>query len=79
MSVPGHVTPIIDPRRCVGCGICVAVCPSQALALRAGRATLVRPEDCTFCPRCEANCPREAIGRPFQISFAPPARRAPGQ
>lgn len=70
--------PTINPRRCTGCGICAEVCPTAAVAVRAGRAVIVRPADCTFCEICESHCPEKAIQRPFTISFAPPARRDGG-
>lgn len=67
--------PIIDPRRCTGCGTCVGLCPTGAVELNGGRAAIVRPADCTFCPICEGYCPNQAIGRPFLISFASQAKR----
>jgi ferredoxin len=63
--------PIIDLRRCTGCGVCAERCPTGAVELRGGRAAIVRPADCTFCPICESYCPHDAIGRPFTIVFAP--------
>jgi ferredoxin len=63
--------PIIDLRRCVGCGICVQRCPTQAVALFEQRAVIVHPERCTFCEVCEQYCPHSAIARPFVVRFAP--------
>jgi NAD-dependent dihydropyrimidine dehydrogenase PreA subunit len=73
MEAP-HVLPIIDLRMCRGCAVCVELCPTRAVELRGGQAAVVRPEDCTFCDICESYCPEGAIGRPFQIVFAPPGR-----
>ncbi|HEY1015831.1 MAG TPA: 4Fe-4S binding protein [Herpetosiphonaceae bacterium] len=66
--------PLIDLRRCTGCGECERLCPTQAVAIRSGHAVIVQPAACTFCDRCERSCPEEAIGRPFAISFAAPPR-----
>jgi ferredoxin len=63
--------PLIDLRRCTGCGICVELCPTQAVELRGGKALITRPAACTFCPLCESYCPERAIGRPFSVVFAP--------
>lgn len=71
---PEAALPIIDTRRCTGCGFCEWLCPTQSVAVRNGRAVIVRPATCTFCDLCESYCPAGAIGRPFAISFATSAR-----
>ena len=53
--------PILDETRCTGCGDCVAVCPTDCLALREGEPWLVRPGDCIRCQLCALVCPAEAI------------------
>jgi ferredoxin len=63
--------PLIDLRRCNGCGVCVELCPTNAVELRGGKAAITRPAACTFCPLCESYCPEGAIGRPFSVVFAP--------
>lgn len=65
--------PIIDLRRCTGCGHCAELCPTAAVEVHAGKAQIVRPAACNFCPLCESYCPEGAIGRPFTIVFAAPA------
>lgn len=56
------VTVAVAQGQCVGCAICVDVCPSEALAL--GRADLTpRPiaGRCTGCAICVRECPTGAI------------------
>ena len=71
-----YALPLVDQRRCTGCGLCAELCPTRAVELRAGKAAIVRPADCTFCEVCESYCPEGAIGRPFTIIFAPTPRAA---
>jgi 2-oxoglutarate ferredoxin oxidoreductase subunit delta len=69
---PARVPPSPDdPRRvqvlehlCKGCGICVDVCPKDALAMSETLnssgyyvAELVQPEACTSCRLCALMCP----------------------
>ena len=65
-----NALPIIDYRLCNGCGLCEQLCPTGAVEVHEGRATIVRPNACTFCEVCEGYCPEGAIGRPFSIVFA---------
>ena len=59
--------PIIDQRRCDGCGICLQACAHQVLALRAGVAVVARPEACTYDGLCAQICPQQAITLRFEL------------
>ena len=50
----------VNDQECTGCGICVDVCPAEAISLVEGVAT-VDPEKCTQCLSCLDECPVEAI------------------
>jgi Fe-S-cluster-containing hydrogenase component 2 len=50
----------IDAERCTGCSACVEVCPTGALYLVDGKAT-VDNVLCRECEACLAACPCEAI------------------
>lgn len=50
-----------DPALCIGCGVCVDVCPHAAFEMRGRLAYLVNPQACMECGACQLNCPVDAI------------------
>ena len=49
-------------RVCKGCGICVAFCPEECLALdEMGRVTVIDEKRCIGCRLCMIRCPDMAI------------------
>jgi ferredoxin len=59
--------PMIDRQVCIGCGECVAQCPTHALGQWQGKAALVTPHLCIYCADCETLCPSGAIQIPYLI------------
>jgi len=61
----------LDRQRCVGCDLCTAVCPQEAIELRPGvleagkliqRPTVdIDPAKCNFCGECMVVCPVNAL------------------
>ncbi len=49
----------IDQEKCIGCGICVNLCPMKNLSM--DQKVAVQNNQCTLCYRCVSNCPRQAI------------------
>lgn len=59
--------PIIDAETCTGCGDCVEICPTEALAMQGDVAIVARPDACNYCAYCEPICPVYAIELPYQL------------
>ncbi|MEE8391543.1 MAG: mercury methylation ferredoxin HgcB [Anaerolineae bacterium] len=50
-----------DPDLCIGCKMCIFVCPHGVFAMNGRAAQLVRPDACMECGACQLNCPTDAI------------------
>ena len=52
----------IDFDKCIGCGICVEVCPfGLPTKMFNGKYKIDNPELCTECSACKRNCIVEAV------------------
>lgn len=65
--------PQINPDLCNGCGLCINLCPRDALGWQGPIATLTAPARCTYCATCETVCPTSAIELPYLICKREPA------
>jgi adenylylsulfate reductase, subunit B len=61
--------PVIDLKKCNGCGICDLHCPVDVIHLdKEQRAPVVKyPDECWHCGSCRLDCPTDAI----TIRFGP--------
>ncbi len=55
------VTLMLDEEKCVGCGMCLSVCPHAVFSLTNGSARIENRDACMECGACARNCPTEAI------------------
>lgn len=49
----------INQEKCVGCGLCIKVCPMKNIYLETSKARA--KDQCTMCYRCISKCPKQAI------------------
>lgn len=76
----------VDDKRCAGCGTCVEVCPTRAIAIVSDVATIDQ-ERCDACQTCVDFCPNGAIlvvteaveEKAMLPSVQPRSRVAPGR
>ncbi|MGC9671084.1 4Fe-4S dicluster domain-containing protein [Planosporangium sp. 12N6] len=54
---------IVSAARCIGCDVCVAVCPTNVFdpTPGGGPPVIARQTDCQTCFMCEAYCPVDAL------------------
>jgi NAD-dependent dihydropyrimidine dehydrogenase PreA subunit len=55
------VTLGMEPDKCVGCKMCLLVCPHAVFALNNGTAVIKDRDACIECGACSKNCPADAI------------------
>lgn len=51
---------MVDIKKCITCGACVAICPVEAIKIVDGKAK-IDPKKCIKCGSCSQFCPVSAI------------------
>lgn len=55
------VTLKLNTSKCIGCGMCLEVCPRDVLVLKGKKAFIADRDACIECGACAMNCPTEAV------------------
>lgn len=55
----GYTDKLKVSQNCIGCGLCVSLCPMNNISIYNGKA--VADSKCTMCYRCISHCPQKAI------------------
>jgi len=55
--------PLVNQKKCVGCGECVRSCPQKTIVYREGKkkTALIHHQNCIKCYCCQELCPFDAI------------------
>ncbi len=53
-----------DEEKCVHCGTCVSVCPTEALHFDSEMRVVIDETKCVHCRSCIAACPTQALSLP---------------
>ena len=59
--LPDVTTLKLNVEACVGCGMCLTVCPHAVFSMQNGLASLDNRDSCMECGACSQNCPTGAI------------------
>ena len=57
----GVATLALDKEKCIGCSMCVTVCPHRIFTVQERKAQIMDFDACMECGACAVNCPAEAI------------------
>ena len=51
----------VNPKKCISCGTCVAICPVEAISFDESGKAKIDKTKCIHCGACRASCPVSAI------------------
>lgn len=52
---------MVNKKKCISCGTCVAICPVEAISFDEDAKAVIDKNKCIHCGACQASCPVEAI------------------
>lgn len=57
-----HATrPQVNPKKCVGCGLCVEICPTKTISMTNEKKAIVNQKNCIGCGECMSHCQVKAF------------------
>lgn len=61
LYLKGVATLRLEQDACIGCGMCLTVCPQEVFAMERGKALIIGHDACMECGACMMNCPAGAV------------------
>lgn len=61
--------PQVDTIKCIGCELCVILCPNETLGFVNDVAAVINPNACDYVGTCQEICPTGAINLVYEIIF----------
>ena len=58
---PSRYLAEVDENECTSCGLCVDICPVEAISLNGEGLASVYKQGCIGCGLCASTCPVDAI------------------
>lgn len=62
VQIPGAF--VVDPEKCIACGICINQCPTDAITVDTDGKAVINADLCIACGICANVCPVDAIFSP---------------
>ncbi len=62
VQIPGAF--VVDPEKCIACGVCINRCPTDAITEDTDGKAVINPDLCIACGICANVCPVGAIFSP---------------
>lgn len=63
--------PVIDKEKCIGCGVCADICPTQVFMFtrESKEVSIAYPDECWHCNSCVLDCKQKAMSLRLPMQY----------